>query len=339
MGFFGLCLGKQSTLSTVIDGESFLGMYEKTGELLGEGAYSTVEEVRSRRNGKVYAAKVIEKKSLQEDDIVGLHQEIEILKAMKHPNIITLYDVFNDRQRYYLVTEKMEGGELFDRIMRKTFYNEKDARDVSKILFEAIGFCHAHKVAHRDLKPENLLLMSSENDLDIKIADFGFAKVANSDHSLLTRCGTPGYVCPEIIQGIPYGTKADMWSLGVIIYILLAGYPPFYSDSQTEMFKLIRRGAYEFHSDHWDNVSDDAKHLITRLLSVNPNKRITASGALVSGWIKNDQLESHDLGDNLATFKKFNAKRKLKQAVLTVIAAEKFLKRSLSTINIDEEGM
>ena len=169
--------------------------------------------------------------------------------------------------------------------------------------------------------------------MDIKIADFGFAKVAKSDQSLLTRCGTPNYLSPEIVQGIPYGTKTDMWSIGVIVYIILAGYPPFHSDSLSELFRLVRTGSYEFHKKHWGLVSDDAKDLIGRLLTIDPKRRITASTALASSWIQNDELESHDLGDNLITFKRFNAKRKLKQAVLTVITTRKFAKNRLPPID------
>ena len=166
--------------------------------------------------------------------------------------------------------------------------------------------------------------------MDIKIADFGFAAVAQSDHSLRTRCGTPGYVAPEIVRGVSYGTKVDMWSLGVIMYILLAGYPPFSSDDLFALFECIKRGEYAFHEEHWAMVSEDAKDLIRRLLTVDPKARISASTALASSWIQDDGLERNDLGSNLKTFKRFNAKRKLRQAVLTVVAANKMLNRGLA---------
>jgi serine/threonine protein kinase len=239
---------------------------------------------------------------------------------LKNPHIINLYDVFNENYFYYLVTELMLGGELFDRIVTKTFYNEKEARDVCKILFGALGYCHDRGVAHRDLKPENLLLMSKDDDLNIKIADFGFAKKATSDKCLLTQCGTPGYVAPEILHGVPYGTKADMWSLGVITYILLGGYPPFIEQNQRELFKKIKRGSFEFHPEYWAQISPDAKELISKLLTVDPDRRMSASKALSSKWItgSDEILAGKDLGANLDAFRKFNAKRKLRQAVLTV---------------------
>merc|ERR1711933_658317 len=190
------------------------------------------------------------------------------------------------------------GGELFDRIVSKSFYNEKEARDVCKILFEAIGYCHSKQVAHRDLKPENLLLRSEDNDSEIKIADFGFAKKCLTPNSLTTQCGTPGYVAPEILEGVAYDTQADMWSLGVIVYILLGGYPPFIEQNQRDLFKKIRKGEYEFHDEYWNQISSDAKDLISSLLTVNPDDRATAKMVLSSKWILGDDaaLAGKDLG-------------------------------------------
>lgn len=166
----------------------------------------------------------------------------------------------------------------------------------------------------------SLLSQSRSNDREIKIADFGFAKKVSSEHCLLTQCGTPGYVAPEILHGLPYGTKVDMWSLGVITYILLGGYPPFIEQNQRELFRKIKQGQYEFHPEYWGSISPDAKDLISRLLTVDPNRRITATSALRSSWIlgADQQLAGFDLNNNLQQFRKYNAKRKLRQAVLTV---------------------
>jgi serine/threonine protein kinase len=251
---------------------------------------------------------------------------------MHHDHIINLYDVFDEDSYYYLVTELMLGGELFDRIVTKTFYNEKEARDVCKILFEALDYCHSKNVAHRDLKPENLLLVSRSDDKNIKIADFGFAKKVTSSKCLVTQCGTPGYVAPEILYGVPYGVKADMWSLGVITYILLGGYPPFIEQNQRELFKKIKRGEYEFHAEYWRNISPEAKNLITKLLTVDPDKRLSARKALEDPWItgSDDILAGIDLGLNLDQFRRYNAKRKVRQAVLTVSAMDFNLSRLLA---------
>jgi len=297
----------------------------KRGKTLGEGAFSVVIEATKKETNDSYAVKVVTKSKLNAEDEVALKDEIQVLNELKHPHIICLYDVFEEANYYYLVTEKMSGGELFDRIVSKSFYNEKEARDVCKILFEAIGYCHSKQVAHRDLKPENLLLRSEDNDSEIKIADFGFAKKCLTPNSLTTQCGTPGYVAPEILEGVAYDTKSDMWSLGVIVYILLGGYPPFIEQNQRELFRKIRKGQYEFHEEYWGAVSDEAKDLISSLLTVQPSKRLSASESLRHKWMVQDAsvLEEQDLGTNLSELRKYNAKRKFKAAVHTVIMANK----------------
>jgi len=305
-------------------GTSFKDKYS-VGKTLGEGAFSVVKEVTNRESRKAFAVKVVTKAKLTREDEIALQDEIAILKNCNHPNIICLYDSFDESQYYYLVTELMLGGELFDRIVTKTFYNEKEARDVCKILFGALAYCHQRDVAHRDLKPENLLLVSRDDDKNIKIADFGFAKKVSSEKCLLTQCGTPGYVAPEILHGVPYGTKADMWSLGVITYILLGGYPPFIEQNQRELFKKIKRGQYEFHVEYWGSISKEAKDLIAAMLNTEPDRRISANDALRNPWItgRDEDLESQDLAVNLGAFKKYNAKRKVRQAVLTLMATNK----------------
>ena len=261
------------------------------------------------------------KARLTKEDEVALKNEISVLNELKHEHITRLYEVFEEKRFWYIVTEKMTGGELFDRIVSKSFYNEKEARDVCKILFEAIGFCHSKSVAHRDLKPESLLLKSDKNDSDVKIANFGFAKKVQTPNLLTTQCGTPGYVAPEILEGIAYGTKCDMWSLGVIIYIILGGYPPFNEQNQFELFREIRKGQYEFHKEYWGSVSADAKDLISSLLTVQPSKRITADQALQHRWMLQDArvLATQDLGNNLSELRKYNAKKKFKAAINTVM--------------------
>lgn len=155
---------------------------------MGEGAFSVVKDGSHKQTGESFAIKIVTKEKLTDEDAVALQDEIAILKDLRHPHIIMLYDVFDEPQYYYLVTEKMSGGELFDRIVQKSYYNEKEARDVCKIIFEAIGYCHERKIAHRDLKPENLLLVG-DDDSEIKIADFGFAKRVTKPNSLTTQCG------------------------------------------------------------------------------------------------------------------------------------------------------
>ncbi|CAB9518958.1 MAP kinase-activated protein kinase 2 (Fragment) [Seminavis robusta] len=306
-------------------GKRFNELY-KIGKELGSGAFSVVKEGSHKQSGESFAIKIVTKAKLTQEDEQALKDEIDVLSELKHSNIIRLYDVFEEKEFYYLITEKMLGGELFDRIVQKSYYNEKEARDTCKILFQAMAYCHKHQVAHRDLKPENLLLTSQDNDSDIKIADFGFAKKCTTPNSLKTQCGTPGYVAPEILEGQQYDTQADMWSLGVIVYILLGGYPPFIEQNQRDLFRKIRKGDYEFHDEYWGQVSEDAKTMISSLLTVNPSKRLSADGSLKNTWMIQDDaaLAGKDLGANLEKFKAFNAKRKFKAAVKTVIATNKF---------------
>lgn len=284
---------------------------------MGEGAFSVVIEATKKGTAESYAVKVVTKAKLTREDEVALVDEINILNELQNKHIIRLYDVFDEKAYWYLITELMTGGELFDRIVSKAFYNEKEARDVCKILFEAIGFCHSKSVCHRDLKPENLLLQTISNDSDIKIADFGFAKKVLTPNSLTTQCGTPGYVAPEILEGVSYDIQSDMWSLGVIIYIILGGYPPFIEQNQRELFRKIRRGQFEFHEEYWGSVSPDAKDMIKCLLTVQPAQRMTANQALQHKWMLQEDsiLAAQDLGTNLSELSKYNVKRKFKAAV------------------------
>jgi calcium/calmodulin-dependent protein kinase I len=200
-------------------------------------------------------------------------------------------------------------------------------------IFSIMDECHAHQLVGINVKSQ-----SESDDSDIKIADFGFAKKVKKPKSLTTQCGTPGYVAPEILEGKAYDTQADMWSLGIIVYILLGGYPPFIEQNQRELFRKIRKGQYEFHEEYWGQVSDDAKGLIRSLLTVDPDKRYNGDKALKNVWISADasKLESQDLGQNLDKLKQYNAKRKFKAAVNTVVAANKLqslgfdLKKNLS---------
>ena len=287
-----------------------------------------VKEGSHRKTSELYAIKIVTKSKLTLDDEVALKVEIAILRELDHHHIIHLYDVFDESQFCYLVTECMLGGELFDRIVAKTFYNEREARDVCKILFHTISYVHSFNIAHRDLKPENLLLLSASNDSEIKIADFGFAKRCPKPKCLSTQCGTPGYVAPEILEGTKYGTKSDMWSLGVIMYILLGGYPPFTEKTQRDLFRKIRRGDYEFNADYWGEVSQEAKDLISSMLTVDPDKRISAQEALLNPWItgiSDEVLEGKALVKNLEALKQFNAKRKFVAAV-KVVSEQEILK-------------
>ncbi|EWM22378.1 myosin light chain kinase [Nannochloropsis gaditana] len=310
------------------------------GKELGSGAYAVVYECTNKATGRKAAVKIVDRSKLSGEDDEALKQEVAILRDMKHGHVVQLFDFYKDRQKYYLVLEICLGGELFDRIVEKKSYNEKEARDLVRILFDTLRYCHSTKVVHRDLKPENLLLEDERDDANIKLADFGFAQRMLTPNSLTTQCGTPGYVAPEILKGIPYGEKVDVWSAGVITYILLGGYPPFYDENQGRMFRKIKRGDFKFHSPMWDHVSPEAKDLIKRLLVVDPHKRLDAAGALKHAWILTSDhlLQKRDLAGTVEEMKKFNAKRKFRGAAKAVILMHRLKGSSMSGKLDDSTG-
>jgi len=298
-------------------------MYKLQREL-GSGSFSTVREGINKQTNERFAVKIVKRMDLPLEDEEALIEEVTILRGISHPNIIKLFDFFEEKHFYYLVTELMQGGELFDRIVKKTFYNEKEARDLVKILLSAVKYCHDNDIVHRDLKPENLLLSSAEDDASIKIADFGFARLLRGN-TLTTQCGTPGYVAPEILNGVPYGKSVDMWSCGVITYILLGGYPPFHDEKQSNLFAKIRSGSYEFHPEYWQNVSKDAQDLIKKMLTVDIAQRITAEAACNHPWVQADAdvLAKRGLDGNLTELRRFNARRKFRSGVKAIVAANR----------------
>lgn len=300
----------------------------RLGNTLGKGNFSVVREAEDLVTGETVAIKCIRKKHLSREDREGLEAEVRILSGMDHPNIIKLYGMHEDGSNYYVVTELVRGGELFDRIVAKEFYQERDAAQVVKTIAEALKYCNEHGVVHRDLKPENILMEDDEDDHQLKLADFGFAKeldTSSEEAMLKTTCGTPGYVAPEIISGRPYGKEVDMWSLGVITYILLCGYPPFYDENQSRLFRLIKKAKYKFDPEFWSDVSDSAKDLIRGLLVVDPSVRFTVDDVLNHPWIVNGGAEK-DITPALSQLKQYQTRRRFKKGVLTVVAANRMRK-------------
>jgi len=268
---------------------------------------------------------MIDKTSLECDDQIALQTEVEILSQIDHPNIVKLHEIYDEKNRFSMVMELMTGGELFDRIVEKEHYSEKEAADTIRPVVDAIRYCHSMGIAHRDLKPENLLYATPDPNSIIKITDFGLAKVINND-LMTTACGTPGYVAPEILTGKGYDIAVDYWSIGVIIYVMLCGFPPFSEDSNEKLFEMIKTGNYEFPSPQWDPISDYAKDLVKKLLVVDPSKRLSAEGILKHPWIVGDVTPRKNLPTVTAKIKEFNARRKLKKAQLVVRMSVKFRK-------------
>jgi len=257
------------------------------GPEIGRGGFSVVYHAERKKGGEEFAVKKIEKKKVEGDDIKLLRREIQIMKKLDHPNILKLFEVYEDDDSFYLVMELVKGKELFDKIVERGMYSESDAANIISQVVSAVEYLHDNGIAHRDLKPENLLVEGEEEDSKVKIADFGFAKSFGGDtgEKLMTSCGSPGYVAPEILTAESYDKSVDMWSVGVILYILLSGYPPFYADSAPALFKKIMDVKYDFDDSVWDDISDTAKDLIRNLLVKDPAKRFTARQCLTHAWI------------------------------------------------------
>jgi calcium/calmodulin-dependent protein kinase I len=269
------------------------------------------------------AIKIIDKKRVKHKPEM-LSNEVEILIKIDHRNVIKLLDLFDTADYLYLVMELVTGGELFDRIVERESYSEADAKEVMRQLLNAIKYIHANDIVHRDLKPENLLLETEDNDVNIKLSDFGLSKIYDNEFLMKTACGTPGYVAPEILSANPYGPAVDMWSAGVICYILLCGYPPFYNDNDAILFESILNAKYQFHSPYWDQISKPAKDLIRALLVVDPQARLNATQALEMEWFSistssSEQPLPHQLKEKLTLFREESKiKSNIKASLITV---------------------
>ena len=281
------------------------------GAHLGTGISSIMVEATHIQSNKSYAIKCVRSEDLYHGDAVALQDEISALKALSEcPYIVKLNDVFNEVDNTFLVLERMEGSDLIDRMIEKVHYTENDAREVCKQLLFGVKFCHSKRIANRNLILENILLVSKKSDIDVKISNFSFAKKVIYPNSLRTQCGTEDYVAPEILKHRPaYDVECDMWSLGVIIYILLGGYRPFQGTPDKVRMKICY-GDYEFHDQYWNHINLDAKDLIKRMLTVDPEKRISATDALQHAWIVAEKGTVDNT--NQTKFKEANPKAKLR---------------------------
>jgi len=222
----------------------------------------------------------------------------------------------------------MTGGELFDRIVSKDHYSEVEAKDALKQIAIAIKYCHDQNIVHRDLKPENILYATPDNNSVLKVADFGLACLLKPNELMYKACGTPGYVAPEVLRGVAYGKEVDMWSIGVILYILLCGFPPFYDDSNKRLYNLIVTGSYSFPDPYWSDVSENAKDLVKKLLVIDPTMRLTADELLQHPWLIEEQSSTLELPHFKSSMKAYNARRRLR-ATLRAVQITQFLNSEL----------
>lgn len=288
----------------------------KIESVIGQGNYSKVRRGRNKATGEKVAIKIISKSKLSPEDLADLKNEIDILKQVDHPNIVKLIDVYEDAKNFSLVMELMRGGELFDVLMEREQFSEKEARDIIAPIIDAINYLHSLGIIHRDIKPENLLFSSKDIETAvIKVADFGFARFVqeeDKDGLATTVCGTPNYVAPEVLEQKPYGTPCDSWSIGVVLYILLCGCPPFSGDDENhfQLFQNIIKCEYDFSHETWEHVSQSPKDLIKNLLVFEPSKRLTPAQLLQHPWITGENLEKKDI-KVMSKMKEWNSKRQL----------------------------
>ncbi|KAI7872969.1 kinase-like domain-containing protein [Spinellus fusiger] len=254
-------------------------VYKVSRKTLGVGTFAIVKACVHRITQQPFALKIILKKAIA-----------DILKQVRHPHIVSMHGLYESKEAVYIVTDLASGGELFQQLLNKGNYTEKDAANLVRQMLEGLDYLHT-------LDP---LFDTTEEDASLMITDFGLSKILkHHDDILMTACGTPGYVAPEVLLQTGYGKPVDIWSVGVIMFTLLSGYTPFWGDDQASLFQSIIAGKYDFDEEYWSDISQPAKHLIDKLLTFDPSKRITAEEALLDPWIRNDQISESSKATNL----------------------------------------
>ncbi|BAT90823.1 hypothetical protein LR48_Vigan08g162600 [Vigna angularis] len=293
------------------------------GKELGRGEFGVTHRVVDLVSGEAFACKKIAKTKLRtEIDVEDVKREVQIMRHLpRHPNIVAFKEAYEDRDAVYLVMELCEGGELFDRIVAKGHYTERAAANVAKTILEVCKVCHEHGVIHRDLKPENFLFADASENAALKSIDFGLSTFYVPGERFSEIVGSPYYMAPEVLRR-NYGQEIDVWSTGVILYILLCGVPPFWAESEEGIAQAIIKGKVDFTRDPWPKVSDEAKHLVKRMLDPSPFTRITVQEVLDHSWIQNrEHGRTISLGDQVRMrIKQFSLMNRFKRKVLRVVA-------------------
>ncbi|KAI8376625.1 kinase-like domain-containing protein [Choanephora cucurbitarum] len=277
--------------------------YKVSKKTLGIGSFAVVKKCVHRSTGQPYALKIILKKAIA-----------DIMKQVRHPNIVSMHQLYESKDAVYIVTDLASGGELFQQLLKKGSYTEKDASSLTRQMLQGLHYLHERDIVHRDMKPENLLFQTTADQANLMITDFGLSKILRAqDDILTTACGTPGYVAPEVLLQTGHNKPVDLWSVGVILFTLLSGYTPFWGEDQVTLFQSIIAGQYEYDEEYWSTISNsgtiieattkekrETKDLIDRLLTFDPNKRITAKEALEHHWIIGSKEAGLPSSTNLA---------------------------------------
>jgi calcium-dependent protein kinase len=311
--------------SFVFEREGKLRDTYQIGNKIGEGSYSSVRRIKHRQTNEKRAVKTIHKKYISNElERQAVMTEVSLLKSVDHPNIIRLHEFYQDEKNYYIITEYCSGGELFERVIRLRSLSENQAATYMQQIFSVLVYLHDRNIVHRDLKPENLMMSSNGHDARLKLIDFGSAYVSPKGSFMTEEVGTAYYMAPEVLKH-QYNEKCDLWGAGVILYILLCGFPPFSGNSDREILQKVSIGRVSFPSPEWDSVSFEAKDLIQQLLTQNVSHRPSAREALCHTWLSNASrliLDSQYASPLLTNLQNFRSHQKLKKAILGFISAQ-----------------
>lgn len=322
----------------------------KLGVCLGKGSFGSVYRAKHVDTDSSYAVKHMSYKG--EVSVKSVHNEFKIMQSLKHPNIVQCYHLYIEDDNFYILMELLEGGELFDRIIKRSSYTEVDARHAALAMVLGIKYCHDRNIIHRDLKPENMMLKSNDNDVDLKITDFGLAKILPES----TACTTPNsrtnapvssygtlmYGSPELLNKHPYNKATDVWSIGVILYVLLSGCFPFDGPFDATIEYRISNAIYSFESQEWNNISDEAKDLLRCILVIDTAARYTIDQVLNHTWFHHTSTvgTSNNIVDNIDLLRRYQLRTRFRRAGNLVRAANKFQQNgSRRRSTIDSEMM